>query len=416
MSDNENLSEYKTIDLDDFGDYATANIFDLDSNDTTNSSMDEMLDDATGRFVFRYRKRNEVTGEYEIFEVWNEDEQRPVALHECVVQRERAEAGHRILHISYDKFSVDDKLKLRKVSGKYIRTNAIEKIDFTTDKVNRKTWNRWANLEPGQLALGFAEDGSGSIGIDLASARDKKHGVQRVTTYCIDFEKLEDAGIAPRLEPYDKRVYEALSSLWNRVTTVTGQDTFSLKDIHYAMGFKSNLGANAKKKINDSITKMSTAHISIDNINEASAYNYPRFKWDSTLLPMERLTGYVDGQLTEGLIHLFREPPLFTFARERGQLTSYSVQLLQTPLSKTNKNIATEDYLREQIAWMRNEGNSSKRSHKITFADMFEETRTTRRDDKHRQRKNARKVLEHYVKCGWIQDFEETADGFTVSC
>ena len=321
------------------------------------------------------------------------------------------------LRIISDKYGISVNLDNGEDEGRTllsIKTNAIKEIDFTTDKVNRETWNQWANLEPGQIALGFSEDGTGELGINLANPKDRKRGIQRVMTYSINFEELEDAGIAPRLEPYDRRVYEALSSLWGHVTNDTGQETFSLKDIHYAMGYTSEPSSGAKKKINDSITKMSRAHIAVDNFDESSVYKYPHFKYDASLLPMERITGYVDGQITDGLIHLFREPPLFTFAREREQFTSYSVRLLQTPLNKTNKNLMVEDYIREQIAWMKNKGSSANRSNKITFADLFKEARIVRRDDKARQKKNVVKLLEHYIKCGWIEGYKEAADGFTI--
>lgn len=293
-----------------------------------------------------------------------------------------------------------------------IITNAIEEIDFATDKMNRTTWNQWATLEPGQLALGFTEDGSGELGINLANSKDRKNGIQRVMTYSIDFDKLDDVHITRRLEPYDRRVYEALSSLWNHVTSKTRQDTFSLKDVHYAMGYTTEPNASQKQKINDSITKMAKAHISVDNADEAGVYHYPHFKYDASLLPMERITGYVDGQVADGLIHLFREPPLFTFARQRGQLTTYKVELLQTPLSKTNKNLLIEDYIREEIAWMKNP--KSKRSNKLTLSEIFKAAGISRSDDKTRKRKAIVKLLNHYVGIGFIKGFTETTDGFVI--
>lgn len=300
--------------------------------------------------------------------------------------------------------------------GLSISTTELKKIDFPTDKVNREVWNLWAGLKPGQLAVGFSEDGSADIGINLANSKDRARGILRTVTYHIDFSGLEDMGIAPKLEPYDKRVYEALSSLWRHITCVTGRDTFSLKEIHYAMGYESNPSATTKQNINDSLTKMGNTNIFVDNIDEASAYNYPHFTWDAKLLPMERMTGYVDGQITDGLIHLYREPPLFAFARERGQITSYSIKLLQTPVNKTNKILSIEDYLRDQIAWMRNEGNSSRRSNKITFDGLFKAAGVTRRDDKGRQKDTARKILSHYIKCEFIRSFAEDSDGFTIEC
>ena len=294
-----------------------------------------------------------------------------------------------------------------------ISATTLEEVVTTTDKLNKTVWNRFANLAPGQLALGFAEDGSATIGIEMASGSDLENGKSRALIYAINFDGLEEAGIVPHLKPYDRRVYEALSSLWQHVTAETEQDVFGLKDIYFAMGYKGNPGAADKRKINDSITKMLNAHISIDNLAEADAYRYPRFRYDASLLPCERITGYVDGQVVDGLIHLFREPPLFTFARERRQLTSHSINVLQSPLSKTDTNIQIEDYLREQIAWMKNE-KGKKRSNKITLASIFEAAGITRRDARKRKRADIVTLLDHYTECEWIAGFKDTGDGFEI--
>lgn len=290
-----------------------------------------------------------------------------------------------------------------------ISTSSIGEVTFTTDKLNKKAWDQWATLPPGQLAVGFDEDGSGQVGINLANDRDRAAGIQRVMTYSIDFASLEEEGIAPRLEPYDKRVYEALSSLWN---SKAEQDVFSIKDVCVAMGYQGEPPSATKRKIRDSIIKMGGAHISVDNLEEVSAYRYPHFRYDGQLLPYEMTTGYVDGNLTNGLIHLFREPPLFTFARERRQVSSYKVQLLQVPISKTNKNILIEDYVRDQIAWMKNK--KGKRSNRLTLEAIFDAAGISSRDQKKRKRTDITKLLDHYVDCAWIARYAEDEDGFTI--
>ena len=302
--------------------------------------------------------------------------------------------------------------------GVSISSPALDKVNFTTDKANSKVWNRWATLAPGQLAMGFREDGSADIDIDMANIGDRERGIARPLIYAISFNELEETGIAPHLDPYDRRVYEALSSLWNNITTRTAQEVFSLKDIYHAMGYTGNPGAKDKARITDSLTKMMKAHISIDSIGEAEAYNYPHFKYDASLLPAERLTGYVDGQPTDSILHLFREPPLFTFARERNQITTYSIKLLQSPLSKTDTNLLIDDYLREQIAWMKRpagKGKASKRSNKITLEAIYSAAGITRRDARIRKRKDIVKLLEHYKECGWIKGFTDTGDGFEIT-
>lgn len=294
-----------------------------------------------------------------------------------------------------------------------IRSKAISRVDFATDKLNRKAWKQWENLPPDQLALGFAEDGNGQLSFDFANGIDKKAGIQRLVSYAINFDELEEEGIAPKLEPYDKRVYEALSSLWEHVTKETGQETFTITDVYNAMGYTKKPSAHDKERINDSITKMNKAHIWVDSLHEASAYRYPRFKYDGSALPMERVAGYVDGQLSEGLIHLFREPPLFSFARERKQISSFSVKLLQSPLSKTSKNLLIEDYLREEIAWMRNE--KGNRSHRILLETIFKEVGIKSRDSRLRKRKDILALLDHYVSIGFITSYKERDGGFDIT-
>ncbi len=284
------------------------------------------------------------------------------------------------------------------------------KVNFTTDKVNRKTWGLFSSLESGQLAFDFSADGSGSLNINMANKRDKEAGIERVVTYGIDFDGLADEGIAPRLDLYDRRVYEALSSLWNNVTSKGGQDCFALNDVYSAMGYTGNIGDAARRKINDSITKMTAARISVDNIEEADAYKYPHFRYDGSLLPMERITAIVDGQVANAVIHLFREPPLFTFARERKQVTTCSVKVLQSPLSKTDRNLAIEDYYREQIAWIK----TGKRNRRITDEDAIKETNLKKKEWT-RKRKDVTKLLNHYKEIGWIAGFEDDGAGFVIN-
>jgi len=258
--------------------------------------------------------------------------------------------------------------------------------------------------------MAFDEEGRGALGVNTANAIDSKDGRAVTITYSIDFDALEDEGIIPELTPFDHRVYEAISSLWSH----TGQEVFSLQDIHAAMGNSGKMSPTQRERLNNSLTKMSKAHIIIDNQEEASAYNYDHFTYDAMLLPMERLTkGYVDGQITSGLIHVFREPPVTTFARGKRQITTHSLKLLQTPLSKTNTNISIEDYLREQISWMKNP-QGRKRSNRILTSSIFEAAGITRRDQRSRKLKDIRKVLDHYKACGWINGYKENKEGFTI--
>ena len=318
-------------------------------------------------------------------------------------------AGHALASIALQKLQDSGAITISRGEDEtlvHIDSARLDEVDRGTDKLNRNVWGQFADMPPGQTALGFMDGGVLDLSLNTASAKDRANGVQRLVSYAIDFDALEESSIAPRLEPYDHRVYEAVSSLFNH----TGRSHFTLKEIHFAMGFGTEPSKAQKKKLNDSLTKMMRAHISVDNQDEIATYDYPHYVYDGALLPMERVTGYVDGQIANGVIHVFREPPLFTFARERKQFTTHSVRVLQTPLNKNDTNIRIEDYLLEQIDWMRH----GKRSRTILYETLFEKTGITRRDAKSRKRKDVKKLLDHYVSVDLIKGYKENKESVEI--
>ena len=75
-----------------------------------------------------------------------------------------------------------------------------------------------------------------------------------------------------------------------------------------------------------------------------------KFQYTGTLLPSEDYSAVINGNLTDKAINFLREPPLITFSKERGQFTTFCIEILQSPLSKTDINLKIEDYLLERIA------------------------------------------------------------------
>ena len=270
----------------------------------------------------------------------------------------------------------------------------LEKIDFPIDKVNKDIWRILDAPGNGQLTMGrYNVAQKGSIKpLDVL--------------YSLDFNGLKDVTITRQLEPYDKRVYLAVAALFN-----AGNDVISITQIYNAMGYSGRVGANDIKKINAAITKMSGARLYIDNMQEAAAYKRRKhFKYDGALLPMERIQAIVNGQTAEAAIHIFREPPMVSFARERKQITTVAVKLLDTPLSKTNANIELEDYLIEEIASIK-KGN---RSNKMLFTSIYEKAGITQKKQKQRAPEKIRKLLDHYRQCGYIKAYKEESDGVRI--
>lgn len=276
-----------------------------------------------------------------------------------------------------------------RIGGRRIKT-----VDIPLDKPNSKLWNMLTETTGGQLKLAFATERTGS-----------KKEVSVI--YSIDFDELTDTRITKALEPFDKRVYSAMAALFN-----SGNESVTLQQIYNAMGYEGTAGKYDRARINDSVTKMAAAKVYMDNVQEVQAgYRYPQFKYDGQLLPMERIQAVVNGQFVESVIHILREPPMISFARGRKQLTTVDKKLLATPVSKTNTNLAIEDYLLTRIAKART-GKGQKR---ILYSTLFTEAHLTTSKQQQRAKAPIKKILDHYAECGFISKYVMDAEGITFS-
>lgn len=274
-----------------------------------------------------------------------------------------------------------------------ITVRKMDDVDFPLDKVNANMWK-------------LLEDTSGQY--EFKFDVSKKGSAQPIDIYYVlDFSELQNASITKKLEIYDKRVYLAIASLYNG-----GYDRVSILQIYNTMGYKGRPGASDIKKINSSITKMNGAKLYINNMAEAKAYKYDSFEYDGQLLPMERVKGIVNGQVAEAVIHIFREPPMVSFARQRKQITTINVRLLDTPLSKTSANMELEDYLLERISHMKK---SSVRN-RMLLATIYENANIKTIKQKQRAPEKIKKLLEHYKENGFIKGYRIDDKGVTIIC
>lgn len=273
-------------------------------------------------------------------------------------------------------------------------------VHYPLDKVNSKIWNL------------LKEDTQGQLTFAMENKTDKRKGRNIDLLYSIDFNDLgKDITITKRLLPFDKRVYIAVSALFN-----AGNTTIALTQIYYAMGYTGRPGTNDLEKINNSITKMMGAKIYVNNTDEANQYNYPKFVYDGALLPIERVSAVHNGQLVDAAINIFREPPVITFARQRNQITTIAVKMLQSPVSKTDANLQIEDYLIERIAQAKNGSGQRRILYKTLYAHigLENETKTNQKNIKKRTPGKVEKYLKYYQKCGWISRYTMETDGITV--
>jgi len=301
-----------------------------------------------------------------------------------------------LLEMRHDLFSpfykAVERARAAKAAAEPANITRAEIIEYPLDKPNSHIWNL------------LEKDTRGQIKFDLLP---KQPDLNATAIYSINFDDLADLEITKRLQPYDKRVYIAASALYN-----AGNKVITLTQIYYAMGYTGRPNARALSRINDALTKMLGAKILFDNKQEAEALpNYKHFKYDGSLLPFERLTAVVNGQVTDAAIRIFREPPLMTFAKQRQQVTTISVKLLQSPLNKTDNNLQIDDYLLERIGKAkRGSGNNCR----ILYKTLFERTGTTQKKQKQRAPGKVKQYLDYYQQQGFIKKYTEQADGVTV--
>ena len=273
------------------------------------------------------------------------------------------------------------------------------KLDYPVDKPNNNIWHYWeSNTVDGQLKLWF----------DTNTARPE---LDTIVTYHAYFDALPEAHLSKQLTPYDKRVYIAAAALYNAGNTVV-----SMRQIFRAMGNKTEPNAKQLQLISDSLTKMMFTRIVIDNTREAAAYGKGEeycFKFDGALLHMNRITKTkINGAFVDGAIRILEEPALVAFARQRKQITTIKRELLESPISKTEGNLAIDDYLIENIGQMKNE--KSKRNNRILYDTICSICKLTGRMQKLRLRDKVKIYLTHYQSCGFIKGFTEQADGVTI--
>lgn len=261
-------------------------------------------------------------------------------------------------------------------------------LELPVDKVNSRIWNLLKEVpKDGQIAFDVARQGS-KISIP--------------TYYSISFDDIENVQISKKLTPFDRRVYNAMSTLFN-----AGNEYITLTQIHYAMGNITRPSQRNLEKINEAITKMSAARIYVNNTVEQNVYKQVDCNYDGSLLPMERGTAVVNGHLTQAVIHIFREPPLVSIARKRKQITTVSLKVLQSPISKTPANLAIEDYLLEIIS--RNK-HSGVHRFKLTYKTIFERTNIIEKKQKQRAPEKIMSYLKYYAECGLIVNGKESKE------
>ena len=140
------------------------------------------------------------------------------------------------------------------------------------------------------------------------------------------------------------------------------------------------------------------------------------------MIPAERVEIMIlNGNETRDCIHLFRTPPLYDYARDKNQIGSIDIKMLDTPLSNTKENIELKGYLLKRIASIKN--TKSHMSDTIRCDTIYEYLRIDKNiPDKdflrHKYmdiRNKVKKLLDFWIKMGLITSYTEEKEGKSIA-
>ena len=255
---------------------------------------------------------------------------------------------------------------------KYIKGGTPEKIDYPTDRINNGVWTKLDNAE---------KDSGEKIRFGINNTK-KTDGA--FILYGINFDELE------------KQSYGNIMS--------AGQ-------IYAAMGNDGKPAASHIQKIQNSLTKMGAARIYMKSSEEVGEdMEAMNIVYKGPLLPFEQISVYINGGLSDSAIHVFREPPLMSFAKERHQVTTISRRLLSGPLNQSESNLTLEDYLIGRIATMKR--NSIKR--KLLYTEIYESCGIETKKQRERALDKITRLLTYYRTCGWIRGYRSEKNGIVI--
>lgn len=293
---------------------------------------------------------------------------------------------------TFEKLSQTNKqywTELQKIFIPSVGGRKIDKISIPTDFINATL--AWSQRTEGNKALKIP---------------DKNKSLKETFTYCaINFEELKGTTLTRKLGALDEELYNAAANLYH-----AGNEYVSLSML-YNVYHDGNPRDDDLIPIAERITKMERTFMKLDNREEAEVTEYQRFEYSGSLLPIERVSCYINGKLVDQAIHFFREPPLFSYARLRGQLTTVPRKLLLYPAHRSDRNSRLNLYLIRIIKAAQNPKNNV--SNRITYDTIFEKLELENPSLKSRTKGTIIKLFDFYKKEELITSYKPDAKGIT---
>lgn len=245
-----------------------------------------------------------------------------------------------------------------------------------------------------------------AVYVSLALLREEESIRQKIETMC----------------GRDRYVYEGVCNMW-----LAGHEYFTLKELAQKMGFSKNLNGNQYEQVKESILRIMSTVIYVDNTEEAKAYGYPLTKKYANLAHADMIDTetagktamdrYIDWKLNNKQHNAFKEkivvvlyttPILLEIAQDRNQITTIDVAVRQIPnFYRTDRASDIEEELLDRIEL------SSRRNRDVNiniynFCDLLAIPAKKKKE----AIATAAKILDHYKNIGFTKDYK--VDGKSI--
>lgn len=288
----------------------------------------------------------------------------------------------------FGKITADQQLENIKDEYKNIRLRAIDSILIPTDKIN----NRLTKIDAAQKK-------QQKFIFDVGNNKNQN------ATVLLDVDFTELAKVCPevnRLSEFDKTVMTAVGSISKAGNSVT-------TSMRIAKMLRQTVNSDFLTKIDESLQKITAIQIAINNEAAAKKLGYDKLTYKGSMMPIERVTAVINGQVTDSAIHIFRTPPLIEYAIGCKQVITIATNLYTAiPAANSKYGLPIKNYILRRVI-------SNTSYNKILLKTLFEECEITEKSARYNSKKTINNILEALKKNGVISDFELTADCILIN-
>ena len=250
------------------------------------------------------------------------------------------------------------------------------------------------------------------VGVEVIKKAKNRKPIYNFVT--INFDDLSGVRFPGRKEltSFDREVHDAIVTLY-----VEGGNKYITVNMIYQM-MTGKRGAHCSpiqaEEISKSITKMMVSRAIINVRDEATFRGVTECNYDSNILNVKRCQVAINGQTAEA-IKILDAPILYEYAKRRNQIGRFDVCLLDSPINKSKEVITLDGYLRRRILGMKGK---SKLSPNIKYDTVYKHLEINAGNDsatrkkRERVRKAMKRILDFYVKKGFIRGYTENIQAY----